>query len=60
MLVFAGNAGTVITKLYKAPTMLQAGVSTTYISSLDLHDNLENTVTIAILQRRKLRHMEDK
>lgn len=60
MLVFAGNAGTVITKLHEATTMRQAGVSKTYISSLDLHNNLENTVTIAILQWRKLRYMQDK
>ena len=50
----------IIANICETSTMLQAVINTIYISSLNLHNNLENTNSVAILQIGKLRYGEDK
>lgn len=61
MLVVPGNAEIIImANSYEAPTMRQAVRNMICIRSLNFHNNLENTVSIAILQMKKLRHGDNK
>lgn len=50
----------IIANICESSTMLQAVINTIYISSLNPHNNLESTNSVAILQIGKLRYGEDK
>lgn len=62
MPVVLGNVEIIIitANSYEAPTMLQTVGNMIYIRSLNFYTNLENTLSIAILQMKKLRLGDNK